>query len=117
MNEGIYGKHEKERRMPNTLSQGQQEIIALRRSMKYPKKIYIFDEVLSSLDENNRKRLLKRIAEIFKRILVIMASRDTRILDYGKKVEIPLMGESRYSIDEADSEVDLTAVLTDILDR
>lgn len=47
--------------------------------MKYPKSFYIFDEVLSSLDENNRKRLLKRIAEISKKSLVIMVSHDVSL--------------------------------------
>ena len=49
--------------------------------------------------------------------LVIMASHDTRVLSYGKKVELPLMVESRYSIEETDSKVDLSSVMTDFLDR
>lgn len=75
----------KDKRMPNTLSQGQQEIIAIKRALSHKKKIYLFDEVLSSLDTDNRKYLIDKFKELSKNSLVIVVSHDVdvdEIADY-----------------------------------
>lgn len=72
---------ENDERKPNTLSQGQQEIIAIKRGLRQKKKIYLFDEVLSSLDTKNRRYLIDQFKELSKDSLVIVVSHDVNIED------------------------------------
>jgi|GEM_PF-1555412 len=77
----VYGpsseaEEEEYRRRPSTLSQGQQEIIALKRAFSRPKKVYLLDEVFSSLDEANRAELKDRIKALSVHSLVVLVAHD-----------------------------------------
>ncbi len=67
-------------------SQGQQELIALRRSLNRKAKIYFLDEVLSSLDETNRMRVKEKIAELSKKSLVLLVSHDVIVEEMASAV-------------------------------
>lgn len=58
----------------NYLSEGEQTICALERKICPGKKIYVFDEVLSSLDQKNQQIFLERINSLKKDSLVIVVS-------------------------------------------
>ncbi len=77
-NEFVYERQdvEKNRDMISQFSQGQQEMIALRRSLNRKAKIYLLDEVLSSLDEVNRVKIKEKIAQLAKMSLVFLVSHD-----------------------------------------
>lgn len=61
------------------LSQGQQEKKKLDSVFKIKKNIYLFDEALSSLDEESRKIYIKKMKDLSKEALVIIVSHDVDI--------------------------------------
>ena len=61
------------------LSQGQQEKKKLDSVFKIKKNIYLFDEVLSSLDEKSRKIYIKKMQNLSKEALVIIVSHDVDV--------------------------------------
>lgn len=64
-----------------TLSQGQQQLLALNYLLKPGKKIYILDEVTASLDSKNTEEFINKIKELAKTALVIIVSHDLKIND------------------------------------
>ncbi|MFA6830306.1 MAG: ATP-binding cassette domain-containing protein [Bacilli bacterium] len=58
------------------LSEGQQELVALKRGLKEGKKIYLLDEVTTSLDTVNKVKLLDQVKKLAKTALVIMVCHD-----------------------------------------
>ncbi len=61
------------------LSQGQQEFLILERELKPGKRVYLLDEVLSSLDTNHRKTIIKLISNLSTKALVVVISHDVNI--------------------------------------
>lgn len=67
-------------------SQGQQELIALRRSLQRKAKIYLLDEVLSSLDEKNRLIIKEKIVKLSKESLILLVSHDVLLEEIANAV-------------------------------
>ena len=65
----------------HSLSQGQQEIIALENGLKEGKKLYLLDEVTANLDSFAQKQVVKRIECLSKNSLVIVVSHDINLED------------------------------------
>ena len=63
------------------LSQGQQEMIICQSSLKPGKKLYLLDEVTSSLDSANQQSVLARIKELSRQSLVIAVCHDFNLKD------------------------------------
>lgn len=75
-------------RMSQGLSGGEELLIALSNELSKNKKIYLFDEITSDLDEINLQKVMDIIKKKSEDALVVMATHDKRILDDGKKVVI-----------------------------
>ena len=63
----------------NKLSEGEQALISLSRLLEPGKKLYVLDEVFSSLDETNQKAVLDKINVLKKDALVIVVSHSVSI--------------------------------------
>lgn len=63
----------------NKLSEGEQALISLSRLLEPGKKLYVLDEVFSSLDETNQKVVLDKINVLKKEALVIVVSHSVSI--------------------------------------
>lgn len=64
----------KNRNIINDLSEGEQMICSLNKAVASDKKLYVFDEVFSSLDEKNQILYFGKIKELAKKSLVIIVS-------------------------------------------
>ena len=64
----------KYRNIINNLSEGEQMICSLNKAITSEKKLYVFDEVFSSLDEKNQTLYFDKIKELAKKSLVIIVS-------------------------------------------
>ncbi len=66
----------------NQLSGGQQMLITMTRVINQRKKIILLDEVTSQLDDENVKKLMKKLIEISKDCLIILVTHDLRVLNH-----------------------------------
>ena len=66
----------------NTLSGGEELLLALDNAFNQNKKIYLLDEVTSNLDDNNFKTVIEKLINISASSLVIIVSHDERINSY-----------------------------------
>ena len=69
-----YKEKKNNRNIINNLSEGEQMICALNKAVASDKKVYVFDEVFSSLDEKNQSLYFEKIKELAKKSLVIIVS-------------------------------------------
>lgn len=69
-----YKEKKNNRNIINNLSEGEQMICALNKAVASDKKVYVFDEVFSSLDEKNQTLYFEKIKELAKKSLVIIVS-------------------------------------------
>lgn len=72
----------------NTLSGGEEILLALNIEINKKKKIYILDEVTSMLDNNHFNKLMEIIDNLSKEVLIIMISHDNRTDKYGKQLKL-----------------------------
>ena len=79
-------KVEKTNKKISNLSQGEQQLLALNNFLKPGKKLYILDEILNSLDKNNRENILEKIIELANESLVIIVSHDKNLEDIACKI-------------------------------
>lgn len=69
-----YSHNDRNKNIINNLSEGEQMLCTLKRATKSGKKLYIFDEVFSSLDSKNQNYYINKIKELAKNSLVIIVS-------------------------------------------
>lgn len=79
-------KVEKTDKKISNLSQGEQQLLALNNFFKPGKKLYILDEILNSLDKNNREIILEKIDKLAMDSLVIIVSHDKNLEDLACKI-------------------------------
>ena len=72
----------------NTLSGGEEILLALNIEINKKKKIYILDEVTSMLDNDHFNKLMEIIDNLSKEVLIIMISHDNRTDKYGKQLKL-----------------------------
>ena len=72
----------------NTLSGGEEILLALNIEINKKKKIYILDEVTSMLDNDHFNKLMEIIDNLSKEALIIMISHDNRTDKYGKQLKL-----------------------------
>ncbi len=72
----------------NTLSGGEEILLALNIEINKKKKICIFDEVTSMLDNDHFNKLMEIINNLSKEVLIIMISHDNRTDKYGKQLKL-----------------------------
>lgn len=72
----------------NTLSGGEEILLALNIEINKKKKIYILDEVTSMLDNDHFNKLMEIINNLSKEVLIIMISHDNRTNKYGKQLKL-----------------------------
>ena len=72
----------------NTLSGGEEILLALNIEINKKKKIYILDEVTSMLDNDHFNKLMEIINNLSKEVLIIMISHDNRTDKYGKQLKL-----------------------------
>lgn len=73
----------------NTLSGGEEILLALNIEINKKKKIYILDEVTSMLDNDRFNKLMEIINNLSKEVLIIiMISHDKRTDKYGKQLKL-----------------------------
>lgn len=72
----------------NTLSGGEEILLALDIEINKKKKIYILDEVTSMLDNDHFNKLMEIINNLSKEVLIIMISHDKRTNKYGKQLKL-----------------------------
>lgn len=72
----------------NTLSGGEEILLALNIEINKKKKIYILDEVTAMLDNNHFNKLMEIINNLSKEVLIIMISHDKRTNKYGKQLKL-----------------------------
>ena len=72
----------------NTLSGGEEILLALNIEINKKKKIYILDEVTSMLDNDHFNKLMEIINNLSKEVLIIMISHDKRTNKYGKQLKL-----------------------------
>ena len=72
----------------NTLSGGEEILLALNVEINKKKKIYILDEVTSMLDNDHFNKLMEIINNLSKEVLIIMISHDKRTDKYGKQLKL-----------------------------
>lgn len=72
----------------NTLSGGEEILLALNIEINKKKKIYILDEVTSMLDNDHFNKLMKIINNLSREVLIIMISHDKRTDKYGKQLKL-----------------------------
>ncbi len=77
--EGKKGSFNKDKNRISSLSQGQQKMLSIDRCLKRDSKIYLLDEVTSSLDDINTENFFKRIKKLSEIKLVILVSHDIRL--------------------------------------
>lgn len=88
LNENLYlNSKKKDRKISsnqkaNTLSGGEELLLALDNAFNQNKKIYLLDEVTSNLDDNNFKTVIEKLINISASSLVIIVSHDERINSY-----------------------------------
>jgi len=70
----------------SNLSQGQQELIALKRSLIPGKKIYLLDEILGCLDISSQSIIINQILELAKSSLVILVSHDVDLTSHADSI-------------------------------
>ena len=75
------------------LSGGEEILLSLSNEISKNKKLYLLDEVTSSLSDEHAKEIMEILKEQSKSSIVILASHDERILDYGIKVQIENISE------------------------
>lgn len=71
----------------NTLSCGEEILLALNIEINKKKKIYILDEVTAMLDNDHFNKLMEIINNLSKEVLIIMISHDKRTNKYGKQLK------------------------------
>lgn len=79
-------KVEKTNKKISNLSQGEQQLLALNNFLKPGKRLYILDEILNSLDKNNREIILEKIDKLAMDSLVIIVSHDKNLEDIACKI-------------------------------
>lgn len=72
----------------NTLSGGEEILLALNIEINKKKKIYILDEITSMLDNDHFNKLMEIINNLSKEVLIIMISHDKRTDKYGKQLKL-----------------------------
>ncbi len=72
----------------NTLSGGEEILLALNIEINKKKKIYILDEVTAMLDNDHFNKLMEIINNLSKEVLIIMISHDKRTNKYGKQLKL-----------------------------
>lgn len=72
----------------NTLSGGEEILLALNIEINKKKKIYILDEVTAMLDNDHFNKLMEIITNLSKEVLIIMISHDKRTDKYGKQLKL-----------------------------
>lgn len=72
----------------NTLSGGEEILLALDIEINKKKKIYILDEVTAMLDNDHFNKLMEIINNLSKEVLIIMISHDKRTNEYGKQLKL-----------------------------
>ncbi len=72
----------------NTLSGGEEILLALDIEINKKKKIYILDEVTAMLDNDHFNKLMEIINNLSKEVLIIMISHDKRTNKYGKQLKL-----------------------------
>ena len=72
----------------NTLSGGEEILLALNIEINKKKKIYILDEVTAMLDNDHFNKLMEIINNLSKEVLIIMISHDKRTNEYGKQLKL-----------------------------
>ena len=72
----------------NTLSGGEEILLALNIEINKKKKIYILDEVTAMLDNDHFNKLMEIINNLSREILIIMISHDKRTNKYGKQLKL-----------------------------
>lgn len=72
----------------NTLSGGEEILLALNIEINKKKKIYILDEVTAMLDNDHFNKLMEIINNLSKEVLIIMISHDKRTSKYGKQLKL-----------------------------
>ena len=72
----------------NTLSGGEEILLALNIEINKKKKIYILDEVTSMLDNDHFNKLMEIINNLSKEVLIIMISHDKRTDKYGEQLKL-----------------------------
>ena len=80
--------HLESNRSIHGLSGGEEILLSLSNELSKSKKLYLLDEVTSSLSNAHAKEIMDILKEQAKSSLVILASHDERIMDYGKIVHI-----------------------------
>lgn len=71
----------------NTLSGGEEILLALNIEINKKKKIYILDKVTAMLDNDHFNKLMEIINNLSKEVLIIMISHDKRTNKYGKQLK------------------------------
>ncbi|MFA6830308.1 MAG: ATP-binding cassette domain-containing protein [Bacilli bacterium] len=71
-----------------TLSGGEEMILSLTNEFEKKKKVYLLDEVTSSLDSDHVKEILSLIKKSAEESLIIMATHDERVFAEGSILEI-----------------------------
>ena len=72
----------------NTLSGGEEILLALNIEINKKKKIYILDEVTAMLDNDHFNKLMEIINNLSREVLIIMISHDKRTDKYGKQLKL-----------------------------
>lgn len=72
----------------NTLSGGEEILLAVNIEINKKKKIYILDEVTAMLDNDHFNKLMEIINNLSKEVLIIMISHDKRTNKYGKQLKL-----------------------------
>lgn len=72
----------------NTLSGGEEILVALERELSLNKKTILLDEVTASLDDSNLEILMSILTKLSKTHLIILVSHDPRTYTYGTLLEM-----------------------------
>lgn len=70
------------RKKPSKLSEGEKILFLLERALNETKPILLLDEITSHLDDENTNNIYKKIVELSKEKLVLLATHDYRIMKY-----------------------------------
>lgn len=73
---------------PLYLSGGEEILLALSNEISKHKKLYLLDEITSSLSNEHVIQVMDILKELSKNSIVIIASHDERIMEYGKIIKI-----------------------------
>lgn len=66
----------------SSVSGGEEQLIAISRSIKMDQDIFLLDEVTSFLDDDNTSTVMSVLKDISQRKLIIIASHDQRVFPY-----------------------------------